>query len=656
MGRTRNWSCRMACIGVEKLPRAVVRLAAELHAIESPHDTVVCILNRPSRRTLQVLNCSYPGATVVSLASNQEERATIKKWFAGRLRFRPLNDTLYGLFDGSAQPPTGLSCDVLAIDADRSTAEERQGVVVGLSQALKLRRRLRTVVLMSGTQCAGGIAEEYLVGGVCFRFRVPPAGRHACKRRDCLVREQCTQRATCWQSRWAELVNAAWLTNSTCVSSRPSYSSQGKAVLCVASISSEPTICTRGGAPLLNGVAPKPLKWSAPPHWRRRSPRPGPSADANATAQIALLRSWRYISFVPCGNELCLVFKDDVTETWVGSLRSADGVHFRGAPELVLPSMWAPGKATHNLAILFLNGSYYFAGGRDRGCRIFARNQPGCRPADPRERGIWMSRSTAGIHYHLDGDGKAVQLAVSTTSGRAKLPAGLKAESSTWVNPRMVLSGRQPGCHERREPELLPWITRGVCEYDGRLSLAYFAGRFWLYARANLGKHGQRFVQVTSSEDGISWAPFQLLQLNGYRPSRGDVYFFAAQANPIHSGSLLALFPVVHHGSGCICLAFSTDGFRWSEPRPLIHCQTVGERTTSHPAAGLVRRGMYVYIWIHENVPGVNIDATMPWPHQLAAQRSNSLATESRVVRYRVRTDTLLLWTMEAVASFERPQ
>jgi hypothetical protein len=101
------------------------------------------------------------------------------------------------------------------------------------------------------------------------------------------------------------------------------------------------------------------------------------------------------------------VFKDDVTETWVGSLRSADGVHFRGAPELVLPSMWAPGKATHNLAILFLNGSYYFAGGRDRGCRIFARNQPGCRPADPRERGIWMSRSTAGIHYHLDGDGKA---------------------------------------------------------------------------------------------------------------------------------------------------------------------------------------------------------------------------------------------------------
>ena len=372
VGRTRNWSCRMACIGVEKMPRAVVRLAAELHAIESPHDTVVCILNRPSRRTLQVLNCSYPGATVVSLASNQEERATIKKWFAGRLRFRPLNDTLYGLFDGSAQPPTGLSCDVLAIDADRSTAEERQGVVVGLSQALKLRRRLRTVVLMSGTQCAGGIAEEYLVGGVCFRFRVPPAGRHACKRRDCLVREQCTQRATCWQSRWAELVNAAWLTNSTCVSSRPSYSSQGKAVLCVASISSEPTICTRGGAPLLNGVAPKPLKWSAPPHWRRRSPRPGPSADANATAQIALLRSWRYISFVPCGNELCLVFKDDVTETWVGSLRSADGVHFRGAPELVLPSMWAPGKATHNLAILFLNGSYYFAGGRDRGCRIFA--------------------------------------------------------------------------------------------------------------------------------------------------------------------------------------------------------------------------------------------------------------------------------------------
>ena len=65
---------------------------------------------------------------------------------------------------------------------------------------------------------------------------------------------------------------------------------------------------------------------------------------------------------------------------------------------------------------------------------------------------------------------------------------------------------------------------------------------------------------------------------------------------------------------------------------------------------------MYVYIWIHENVPGVNIDATMPWPHQLAAQRSNSLATESRVVRYRVRTDTLLLWTMEALESFERPQ
>ena len=35
-------------------------------------------------------------------------------------------------------------------------------------------------------------------------------------------------------------------------------------------------------------------------------------------------------------------------------------------------------------------------------------------------------------------------------------------------------------------------------EADGRLSLAHFRGRFWLFARANYGAHGQRAVQAVA--------------------------------------------------------------------------------------------------------------------------------------------------------------
>ena len=641
-------------------PPHIAQLSAQLRA-RTKNPQTVCALSRLSPCTLKLLDCSFPGAAMLAVASERAEQDIISRHLPGRVRFWPLNDSLFGLFDGNPmRPQFNGSCDVLAIDADVPTAEARQGVVVGLTQALRLdgpHLQENQSIILTGTKCpAAGrrraaAHEEYLVGGTCFRFRVPAAGRKACKRRDCLVREQCTQRSTCWRERWAELVASKWLTQSSCVSSK------GDKVTCIASVARD-SVCTHE-TPLLDDAAPPtPVSWSAPSEWRDRYHRV--NADV-FSAQALLRRRLRYLTVVECERAgICLVFKDDTMETWVGALRSSDrdGLHFRGAPELVLPAMWAPGKATHNMALLRVNNTYYMAGGRDHGCKVFSRNAPGCRPADPRERGIWIAKSTSGadgaaaLNYQL---GRRTPL-LSAASGQAAMPSDVPLLSSTWVNATMALDGRHPGCRESRDPELLPWITRGVCEYDGRLSLVHFAGRFWLYARANLGRHGQRFVQATSSADGLSWnEPFELIDLHGYQPMQGDLYFFAAQANPVHPTSMLAVFPLAHRAGGCVCLSVSLDGRRWSRPRPLLRCQVAGERTATHPAAGLVRRGGSVLFYVHENVPGVWTDATSPWPHQQAAQRAEAsgLVPPPRIVQYRMQASSLLRWTLDGLAELE---
>ena len=168
----------------------------------------------------------------------------------------------------------------------------------------------------------------------------------------------------------------------------------------------------------------------------------------------------------------------------------------------------------------------------------------------------------------------------------------------------------------------------GVCEFDGRLALVAFKGELLLFVRANLAAAGRRHVQVTRmraaeadgvldmdngtaarrgwrsrwpsarssargsgahdeadreqdrldgrnaghSRDGTRWAPFKTVHLGGY-DATGDVYFFAAQVNPAHNGSLVAIFPLVHRLRACLAIAASYDGVHWSRVTPLLSCR-----------------------------------------------------------------------------------
>lgn len=128
------------------------------------------------------------------------------------------------------------------------------------------------------------------------------------------------------------------------------------------------------------------------------------------------------------------------------------------------------------------------------------------------------------------------------------------------------------------------------------LARVHAAGEFLVFARANPAHSGRRHVQVTRSRSdpfeapaspssGVSerWAPFEMLQIDGYDGS-GDVYFFGAQVNPSHNGSLLAVFPLVHRLRACLGIAASVDSVRWSRVTPLLSCQLYGERTMDQPA------------------------------------------------------------------------
>lgn len=349
----------------------------------------------------------------------------------------------------------------------------------------------------------------------------------------------------------------------------------------------------------------------------------------------------------------------DRYESWVGAICSKDGVNFDGAPELVLPSTWPQARATHNLAVLQHNGTVYFVGGRDRGC-VKAPTVPStgaplpassCQPTDVREHGIWMARGPSWRYHAANGSTNEIGLAGAWFPKRFARQMASSAVPVEWSSARRVIDGHHPGCIERRDAVRMPWISAGVCEFDGRLALVQFARSFWLYTRANFGAHGMRWVQVVRSRDGDDWnrAPFEPIQIANLTPAHGvDIYYFAAQANPVHD-SMLAVFPLVHNGRGCICLSFSRDGVHWSAPQPLVRCTSVRERTTSHPAPGLLRKGAYIWLYMHENVPDVHVDATTPYWHKLAAERMHR--HPPRVLRYSFFERDLLRWTINGICA-----
>ena len=361
---------------------------------------------------------------------------------------------------------------------------------------------------------------------------------------------------------------------------------------------------------------------------------------------------------------------------------------------------------THNLAVLCeADGSYLMAGGK------FHTH----RPVGNGNTGIWLLRGTlragsSGSGGRSGGGGAApwlLSLWAGTRSNKSHYKllhkvnrtADLDASkgSAMWkfkreqpslndsktvaVTPRLLFKGTHKGCIERRSATVAPWVIGGACEFDGRLSLVRHVGkaalpgaalpgaatadsaatapprvggRLMLFTRANMAAHGQRHVQVTSSYDeGKTWSRFRLVRIEGHEPSSSDIYFFNVASNPVHNGSLLAVFPIVQHFQGCLCIAASLDGRRWSAPEPLTRCVVAGQRTASHPAAGLIERGDFVDLYMHEGVPGISID--MSTPHSLR-KYLEAHERDSRLNRFSMPKAALRKWTLEAIATLPPPK
>jgi hypothetical protein len=127
-------------------------------------------------------------------------------------------------------------------------------------------------------------------------------------------------------------------------------------------------------------------------------------------------------------------------------------------------------------------------------------------------------------------------------------------------------------------------------------------------------------VQVTRShrlEDG--WLPWKPVQIRGLEPQNVDVYFFAVGHNPVHAGSLLAIFPLTQPPHACVAAAVSLDGIHFSRPVHLLSSRFSmrtsksggqGEyewRSEDMPAAGVVQSpkdGAHVLLYIHHAVKG----------------------------------------------------
>ena len=328
------------------------------------------------------------------------------------------------------------------------------------------------------------------------------------------------------------------------------------------------------------------------------------------------------------------------------------------------------GAASHNMAITSWreeDGTYQYAtvGGRFLWHPVAGGpfSSPGV------ERGVWMSVG----HVWPWGTGASE---VPPGSDKAISPLALPEH---WRDLHLIFDGTHAGCiNERSLLALFPadasspgWYGR-PCSFAGRLSLVRHRRTWLLYSVAHLrDAGGSDFIQVTRSEDGRSWLPFQLLHIQGFAPSTGTTSMFAAQENPVHNGSLVALLPMVHRSRACIGITFSLDGLAWSAFMPLVRCMAFGSRAAHNPVAGglhLIGRGR-VACFIHEDIPGVSTGEWEPYPAPPDESTPLILAREtfgqrlpavghrahvaservSRVVRITFPCGRLAFWTQRAL-------
>ena len=444
-----------------------------------------------------------------------------------------------------------------------------------------------------------------------------------------------------------------------------------------------------------------------PSRWGGRSVDPHTNRTAAAVPLSRIVRRHaRYYSLIlDRDDRVCMLLKDASSETQVlGVCSEDDGATFDGDAALVVPSLWhQPSSLTHNLAAVRLpvqhltetperstmttagrptrrplesqqQHVYLLIGGKssERQLRLQRRDARRASAGSPRRShpcvacwgwdvmgtGLWLLRSD---DWRFSADRAATPALPERI--RDPWPSVVRPH---WQGPRLLLDGRHDGCISRRIAKVPcyncktgapPSHLETMCEFDGRVSFVRHRGRFHLYVRANNGSHAQRFVQHTSSTDLVHWRPLALIQIGPagqYTSVQGDIYYWAAQPNPVHNESVLAMAPLTHRLRGCIGLSLSLDGRRWTLPAPLLSCPVWGERTEDHPVgSGVHRRGNTVFFFIHRQVPGIRFDATTP----LALARTlRAMPAEGHLVRYQISADALAQWTAERVKSLARDE
>ena len=214
-----------------------------------------------------------------------------------------------------------------------------------------------------------------------------------------------------------------------------------------------------------------------------------------------------------------------------------------GQPRPLLPPDYS--SFSHNAASLCVNGTLHIFGGQYK-CRgkACSTNHTGV------HRGIFhTSAPLAAVIESLAAHSAAP---VGQPAGQVELSSpsaasAADAETSTdmlWSPRKLQLTGTAAGCVEKRHD-----FAGAGCEFDGKLSVVYFNGRFLLFARANLGPNGgARHVQMASADASLtSWTPFRVVQLPGIHAGAADsnLYFFAVQTLQLASGQevLLGLCP-----------------------------------------------------------------------------------------------------------------
>ena len=583
----------------------------------------VCEIGLTSNLVARAFLCQFPHAQYVGLRFLPAASVTYQPMESAR---QARMQILPG--DGSrsvVRTPALAGCNVLIVNMGELEARQRRSLLVDLPNAMRRTAPNSSMFVLHGFDCPPGRVSN--ASTEC-RAKFP---------RNCASRED-------WCESWKQLVEGGTIFGSSCA-----FDASADWRWCVGSVNSSSSCAMR--PPLLKASARTVVRLG-----RGDAPRgTGKMEDSRRKGLAQAVRhGLRYYSTFPCPSSsersgtsstepaICMTFKDSVQETLVAAMLSTDGgLSFSGSAtgsaDLVLPALWmasngARAKMAHNLAILPLaNGSFLAVGGQHK------------HKSQPNNLGVWITR---GETWRFSS-----KRVVAAFFGLDKKVNQARGEVAQWHPPRKIFDGNHLACVERRDPIKMPWILPGICEYDGRISFLWFKGEYLLYVRANPAAHGQRYTQLTRSKDTHTWSPFELIQIREYRYSQGDLYFFAAQVNPVQPDSLIAVFPLVHLLRACIGMAFSLDGLHWSSVTPLISCEAYGDRAVSHPVAGLVRSGEHVLLFVHEEVPSVRLDLFTPYPLE-RHWKANS--PPARITRYAIPVARLRRWTAQHLAELRR--